>query len=257
MNWLEIAVSFAMVLVGVITYALRNTPNPYVGVRMGYTYLSKEAWRKANTFAGIYCVAVGFALLALSVIFQPPNLVFLSILLTSVAILAVLSYRIAKETYEMEDLKAPIKSAKPLEKIDVKPYLLVQLISVILYLILVSTLWDEIPSKFAVHFNVSGKPDCYADKVVGAVILPLLTMSIVPAVTVLSSKEPFSTKGRKPSFEFLVGLQLFIVMAMVFVLLYNVGWVCGELIMWSVTVSVVFLIIWVAWLWSKSRGRNI
>jgi uncharacterized membrane protein len=60
-NELEIILPIVMICVGALTYAFRNTPNPYIGVRMGYTYLSKEAWRKANTFAGVYCILMGFA----------------------------------------------------------------------------------------------------------------------------------------------------------------------------------------------------
>ena len=105
----ELIISVVMILIGVIVYAFRNTPNPYIGVRMGYTYLSKEAWRKANTFAGIYCIIAGSILLAVTLIFNPSREIFLALLLISATILAVRSYGIAKETYEKEDMRTPLK----------------------------------------------------------------------------------------------------------------------------------------------------
>ncbi len=254
MNEVEVILSIVMIFVGALTYALRNTPNPYIGVRMGYTYLSKEAWKKANTFAGIYCILMGFGLLTISIIFQPSKLIFLAILLTSVAILAIQSYRIAKETYEREDLKIPANTTRPLEMIDIKPYLLVQLIPVAFYLILALALWDKLPDTVAIHFDASGRPDNYADKITGALIIPLVTMAIIPILTVLSSREPMLIRfpfygGQKVLFKLLVGVQFFIVAVMMLVLFYNIGLIFGEVIVWFAMGFIVLLLILIAWLW--------
>ena len=244
-----------MICVGVLTYAFRNTPNPYIGVRMGYTYLSKEAWRKANTFAGIYCILMGFCLLAISVILKPSKPAFLAVLLILLAILVVQSYRIAKETYEREDLRTPANTTRPLEMIGVKPYLIAQLIPIAFYLILASMFWDKLPDTVAIHFDASGRPNNYADKITGTLLIPLVAMAVIPLLTVLVSREPMLIrfpvygKGQKALFTLLAGVQLFIVAVMMLALLYNVGMVFGELVVWFTIGFIVLLLIWIGWMW--------
>ena len=233
MNELEVILSIVMICVGVLTYAFRNTPNPYIGVRMGYTYLSKEAWKKANTFAGIYCILMGFCLLAISVILKPSKPAFLAVLLILLAILVVQSYRIAKETYEREDLRTPANTTRPLEMIGVEPYLIARLIPIALYLILALAFWDKLPDTVAIHFDASGRPDNYADKITGTLLIPLVVMAVIPLLTVLVSREPMLIrfpvygKGQKALFTLLAGVQFFIVAVMMLALLYNVGMVFG------------------------------
>ncbi len=259
MNELEVVLSIVMICVGVLTYAFRNTPNPYIGVRMGYTYLSKEAWRKANTFAGIYCILTGFCLLAISVILKPSIPAFLAVLLILVAILAVQSYRTAKETYEREDLRTPANTTRPLKMIGVKPYLLVQLIPIAFYFILASMFWDRLPDTVAIHFDASGRPDNYADKITGTLVIPLIAMAVIPLLTVLASREPMLIrfpvygKGQKVLFTLLAGVQIFIVAVMMLALLYNVGMVFGELVVWFTIGFSVLLLIWIGWMWRVYR----
>ena len=252
----ELIISVVMILIGVIVYAFRNTPNPYIGVRMGYTYLSKEAWRKANTFAGIYCIIAGSILLAVTLIFNPCRVVFLALLLISATILAVQSYRIAKETYEKEDMRTPLKKeAKPIERIIIKPYLIVQIIPIVFYLTLILLLWGNIPDTVAIHFDASGKPDNYADKFTGAILIPLFTMAIIPALTLLTLREPmllrFPVYGTRQNvlFTLLTGVQIFIVIVETLTLLYNIGSVPGEWIVWFAIGFVAFLLVWIGWIW--------
>ena len=254
----QIVISMVTILIGVLTYAFRNRPNPYIGMRIGYTYLSKEAWRRANSFAGVYCIVLGFALLAVSLIFHPSRLVFLSIILIMATILAVQSYRIAKEAYEMEDLKIPVNSARLLKKmevkpVDVKPYLLIQLIPVVVYLILVLALWNKLPNTVAIHFSASGRPNGYASKLSGVLIIPLIVMAIVPVITAVSLKEPMLIRyprgNQKAVFKVLTGVQFIITAAITLTQLYNVGLISGDLIAWLATCLIVSLIIWIAWIW--------
>lgn len=260
---MEIILSVVMICLGVLTYVFRNRPNPYIGVRMGYTYLSKDAWKRANTFAGVYCILMGFALLAISVILKPSEIIFLAILLILVAVLTVLSYRIAKETYEREDLKTPTNATRPLKIVRIRTYLIVQLIPIVLYFILVSTLWNTIPDTVAIHFDVSGKPDSYADKITGSLIIPLATMAIMPLLTVLASREPMLIrfpvygKGQRALLTFLTGIQLFIVAIMTLVLLYSINMVFGKMIVWFAISFIVLLLIWIGWIWRIYNNKNI
>ncbi|WP_456426976.1 DUF1648 domain-containing protein [Desulfurobacterium sp.] len=253
----QIAVSILSILMGVLLYAFRNTPNPYIGIRIGYTYLSKEAWRRANTFAGIYCMVSGFVLLAVSLIFHPSRSVFLAIILILAAVLAVQSYRIAKETYKREDLKTHVSAAR-LKKMeaksaDVNLYLLVQIIPVVVYLILALALWNKLPDTVAIHFNASGRPNGYASKFSGALAIPLTVMAIVPVITAVSLKEPMLVRYPKGSqvavFKVLTGVQFIVATAVTLALLYNAGMISGNSIVLFVTCFIVLLIVWIAWVW--------
>ncbi|WP_456459649.1 DUF1648 domain-containing protein [Desulfurobacterium sp.] len=253
----QIAVSILSILMGVLLYAFRNTPNPYIGIRIGYTYLSKEAWRRANTFAGIYCMVSGFVLLAVSLIFHPSRSVFLAIILILAAVLAVQSYRIAKETYKREGLKTHVSAAR-LKKMeakstDVKLYLLVQLIPVVVYLILALALWNKLPDTVAIHFSASGRPNGYASKLSGALAIPLIVMAIVPVITAVSLKEPMLVRypkgGQKAIFKVLTGVQFIVATAVTLALLYNAGMISGNSIVLLATCSILLLIVWIARIW--------
>lgn len=248
----EFAVSVVLIVVGVLTYAFRNRPNPYIGVRFGYTYLSKEAWRKANTFAGVYTTVLGLLLMILSLTLKIPKLVFLAIILIASAVLIVLTYKIAKETYEMEDMKTPAYVTKPLKTEYPKSYLTIQIAPIVAYMILTAFLWDKIPSEVAIHFDIFGRPDSYADKFIGAVVIPTVAMCVIPLLTILSYKEPMIT--RLPAFEsrsfvFLTVVQYFVAAMIFLALLYNAGFVSGEIIVAFGCTFVVVLVglVWFMW----------
>ncbi len=255
----QLALSAVMFGIGAVVYLLRDTPNPYVGVRFGYTYLSKEAWKRANTFAGIYSMMAGLILLMITVIFNPSRMVFIALLLLSVAILVFQSYRIARETYEREDLKTPVKAIKPVKMVGIRPYLVVQLIPVVLYFFVMLMFWDRLPDTVAIHFSVRGTPDSYADRFSGAVIIPVVVMSVVPALTLLTSREPMLIRfpvygqGQKAIFTLLTGLQIFTSALVTSALLYNAGIVSGGLTVWLAVGVTVFLLAWIGWMWRIYR----
>ncbi len=137
MNY-ELFLSLLMIFLGLATLAVRNRPNPFIGVRFGYTYLSEESWRKANTFAGLYCLILGFCFLAISLSIDLPFQMVLMIYLVSVAPMAYFSYRIAKETYEKEDLATPVEEVKPMRVSGLRKVLILEIIPIILYAIAVA-----------------------------------------------------------------------------------------------------------------------
>ncbi len=244
--------------VGVLTLAFRNRPNPYIGVRFGYTYLSKEAWRRANSFAAIYCLMSAILFFALS-FFTVPKALLIGLLIALISALVAISYKIAKESYEREDLSMPTKEMKPLEKPETKGFLLAQIIPVVLYLLAVMMLWDELPNSFAIHFNISFKPDSYASKEMGAVIIPLISSSIIPAMLLLISKEPMLIrfpvygKGQKSLFCLLTAIQFFIVGIEFYILLFNAGIVGVEYMGIIVFGFVTVLILWIWQIWRSYK----
>ena len=72
MDWLEVFISLTLLFAGIITLAFRNRRQYFIGFRVGYTYMSDKAWRKANTFAGLYMVFFSLFLLALTLLTSRP-----------------------------------------------------------------------------------------------------------------------------------------------------------------------------------------
>lgn len=234
MNY-DLFLSLLMIFLGLATLAVRNKPNPFVGVRFGYTYLSKEAWRKANTFAGLYCLILGFCFLAISLSVEISFQMFLAIYLVSIAPMAYFSYKIAKETYEKEDLSTPIEEVKPMHVSGLRRVLVLEVIPIILYAIAVAILWSRIPESVAIHFSISGKPDIYASKPIGVLLIPLTAMLLIVALTILARREPLMLRIPTAP-NFLIILQMFLAIVFFIVLLYNVGLISGDS---AVSVSVI------------------
>ncbi len=254
---MHLFVELMFVVVGVLTYVFRNTPNPYIGIRLGYTYLSKEAWKRANTFAALYCISLGMLLLFLDLTLQLSNNAFVLLILVGLVPMIVITYRIAKETYEKEDIKVPMdEEPKPLEMVGIMANLLVQLVMVMLYFLIVAILWDRLPNTVATHFNIYGNPDSFMDKFSGTILAPAVGMGIVPIVTALIAKEPMLIrfpiygKGQKLLLALLTLLQAFIFVVMIAVLLYNANMVSfGVWFSLLVAGFVVFLLGWIYWMW--------
>ena len=236
----ELFVSLLMLIVGSVTLAVRNRPNPFIGVRFGYTYLSKEAWRKANTFAGLYCLILGLCFLVISLSVRIPFMIFFTMLVISMIPMTYYSYKIAKETYEKEDLSTPIGEVKPM-LVDIKRILILELIPMILYVLAVAILWNRIPQKFAIHFGINGRPDLYASKLVGALLIPLTAMFLILALTILVRREPLLL--RIPTYpSILVILQAFLAIVFFSVLLYNADIISITSMLFTILVCLIMLI---------------
>ncbi len=236
----ELFLSLLMLALGLITLAVRNRPNPFVGVRFGYTYLSKEAWRKANTFAGLYCLILGLCFLAVSLSIKLPFQEFLAVYVISVIPMAYFSYRIAKETYEREDLSTPVGEVKPMV-LNLRRALILQTIPILFYLVAAVALWNRIPETVAIHFGISGSPNVYASKLVGVLLLPLTAMLVIVALTILAKKEPLLLRFPTAP-KFLIVLQAFLAIVFLTVLLYNVGLISGSSVVLVCVIGVILVL---------------
>ena len=258
MNWTQISIGVLFVVIGFLTYLFRNSPNPYIGVRLGYTYLSNKAWKKANTFAAFYCILFGLLLTLFALTLHPPNSVFVLTLIVGIVPLTIVSYRIAKKAYEMDDTRTPAIKIK--SKVDTKKYLTVQLVLIAAYLTITILCWNRIPSVVAIHFNIYGIPDNFADKITGTIIMPIAVMCIIPIITFFVSKEPMilrfpiDEKGQRQMLTFLTFIQAFIFSVLTTVLLYNAKIVSiGTWFIFIVLGFVVFMIVWIYFVWRHYR----
>ena len=244
----EVFIGMTLLASGLLTLAFRNRPNSLIGVRIGYTYMSEEAWRKANTAGGLFFV--GFSVFLVTMALMRASIeVFLIALIVGVLAGVGISTAVAKRTYELEELstEAPEKPAGERIEVNLKPYLALQLAFLGLYLLLVVINWNSLPEPMAVHFDASGNPNGFMSRAWGAVGVPVIVWAMFFGLTLLG-RDPgffarmnrFSPTGWRAWAEFntLMSLGLIVVSSMT--ILYNVRAIPGEWVGYSVWMFLAF-----------------
>ena len=114
-----------LIAMGFLTFTAKDEPG--IGFRVGYTYLSKRARRKANRVSGIGTMITGLGLMVLSPFLSMSWL--MAFLLLSSGTTMLFAYLVAKREYELEELseKAPGKPGKAIEPPKVGKYIILQL----------------------------------------------------------------------------------------------------------------------------------
>jgi len=114
-----------IIIAGALTLTSRGEPG--IGFRIGYTYLSERARRKANRVSGIGTILTGVALVILSPFLPMVDLV--AVLLLGLGGTLTIAYLTAKREYELEELskEAPKKPGRSIKPPRVGKYLILQL----------------------------------------------------------------------------------------------------------------------------------
>lgn len=188
----EVFISLTLLAAGLLTFAFRNRRNYFIGFRIGYTYMSDRAWRETNTFAGLFMMVFSVLLLGLALA-GLGILTFILTMLAGVVFLTVAGFRVAKKAYEEEELsiEAPEKPSEKIE-VNVRPYLVIQLLGLVAYIILAAILWDKLPERVAIHFNASGEPDNFASKTLGTLLFPLVVYPLFLVMTYFLREPAFA-----------------------------------------------------------------
>ena len=245
----EVFIGLTLLAAGLLTLAFRNRRNSFIGVRIGYTYMSEDAWRKANTAGGLFFV--GFSIFLVIMALMGASIqAFLLALIVGVLAGVGISTAVAKRAYELEELstEAPEKPAGERIEANVKPYLALQLAFLGLYLLLVAVSWNSLPEPMAVHFDASGNPNGFMSRAWGAVGVPVMIWAMFFALTLLGRDPGFFARMKRFSptgwrawaeFNTLMSLGLIIVFSMG--ILYNVGAIPGEWVGYSGWVSLILI----------------
>ena len=238
----EVFIGLTLLIAGLLTLAFRNRQNSLIGVRIGYTYMSEEAWRKANTAGGLFFV--GFSLVLIIMALTGASIqAFLLALIVGVLAGVGVSVAVAKRTYELEELseEAPEKPTGERIEANVKPYLLVQLAFLGLYLLLVALGWNSLPEPMAVHFDASGNPNGFMSRAWGAVGVPVMVWTMFFGLTLLgrdpgffARRRGFSPTGWRAWAEFNTLSNLGLIAMSFIVVLYNLGIVSVKWVNYSV-----------------------
>ncbi|WP_156471152.1 SdpI family protein [Thermococcus peptonophilus] len=124
----------AFVIGGILTSTSKGEPG--VGFRIGYTYLSERARKKANNVTGIGLILLG-VLFMLSSFFLPLCGMFV-LLIGGVAVVLAIGYVVARREYELEDIsrEALEKPRKSIETPRLGKYLITQLVLAFLFLLM-------------------------------------------------------------------------------------------------------------------------
>ncbi|ASJ03723.1 hypothetical protein A3L09_04915 [Thermococcus profundus] len=119
---------------GILTATSKGEPG--IGFRIGYTYLSERARKKANRVTGIGLIVLG-VLFMLSSFFLPLYGMFV-LLIGGVAVVLAIGYVVARREYELEDIsrEAPEKPGKRVEPPRLGKYLVTQLALAFLFLLM-------------------------------------------------------------------------------------------------------------------------
>lgn len=130
------AIGLLLILGGIMAYRVREEWGyPGMGFRIGYTYLSKGAWKEANRFSGLALVILGVAIIALSPFV--PMFLLMAVMLAGISATLLLSYIIARRAYELDEMSqpAPEKPGKKIEAPKLRGHLIYQLVLIALLIL--------------------------------------------------------------------------------------------------------------------------
>ena len=162
--WVVIVAIYLVMAVLQYTVAPKIGPNPYFGLKIGYTLSSKEVWVKANKKVGYLMILHGIALIPFSVIAGDNVLLFLLPFL--VPLIAISIYGIWYSARLLET----IEKSGPYSTVPIKPIKLSlpwKISPLLLVLITAAFIWftyQSLPNVVAVHFDSSGNPNGWSTR---------------------------------------------------------------------------------------------
>lgn len=190
--------------IGIITYVFAPMvgPNPFFGVRVGYSYANREVWDKTNRFGGALISLTGLFVGAMALVLQILNLKMTDgiMVLTAVMIVAILgstgwmfafARNLAQETAVARELVAV-----PFHWVYLAPVLVTfgLLVAVALYF------YPALPAdRLATHFGLNYQPDGWSTRdgfLVQFLSMAGLLVVLNAAVVFIATREPVIALGR-------------------------------------------------------------
>ncbi len=183
-----------LVLIGVATYlwAPRVGPNPFFGVRTGYSYANRQVWDQSNRVGGLAMTGIGVLLLVVAAVLQLMGAplatalwvltaVMLTTLLGTMGWLFVYTRRLALGTDTARSL-APVRLDWSLFAPAAGAWALLAVTLLALY--------PRLPDPLVTHFNAAGQPDGWSSRGSFTVLyLGIgLLMALIPTVAALVAR---------------------------------------------------------------------
>ena len=162
--WLLIVAFYLVMAVLQYSVAPKLGPNPYFGLKIGYTLSSKEVWVKANKKVGYLMILHGIILIPFSVVAGDNVLLF--ILPFLVPLIAISIYGIWYSARLLET----IEKSGPYSKVPIKPiklslpWKISPLLLVLITVAFICVTYPSLPNVVAVHFDSSGNPNGWSSR---------------------------------------------------------------------------------------------
>ncbi len=191
-------------LIGLVTYfvAPRVGPNPIFGVRVGYSYASREVWDRTNRFGGALMALIGLVLALLALLLQWLGLSARDgiVLLTVVMLVALLGGTGWMFVYARRlALGTPV--AREFSPVRFRwAYLAPVLTTFALLAVTAIYFYPQLPAdRMATHFGINDQPNGWMSRdAFYATYLGLAALFLVldGAVVVIAAREPLIAFGR-------------------------------------------------------------
>ncbi len=193
-----VAVFIALTGLTLYIIAPRIKPNPFLGFRVGYVYVSRKLWVKANRIASIVIAVIALTAIALvHIVGAIASLMLMTLgLIASVVALTIYFEKLAEKelistppSIEEQDREPIILEPMPPSIYHITP----PIIMLAILVIGIATYYPQLPQEVAVHFNIEGIPDRYASKTETAIIIALSTItaySVYAFIVLLGTRKP-------------------------------------------------------------------
>jgi len=258
-----IITSLILMAVGAITYYVAPIvgPNPLLGIRIGYTYATRDAWDHVNRYAGKLYVAFSACLLVVCLLSDNMALFVTGTLVVAI-VPGVLGYRKAVRLAEFSGFEREEGSAKEVKEVEpqnVSRIYIIMPFLILLVLLMISVIaYPLLPERVAIHFDASGNPDGWSDKFgalllapsMGAVFafIPLLLVALAKRYPMVFYRGKLRT-GKNTILEIACGAASFSVVIILFTQTYTIMRALYEIGMWAFYLMVYaptgLLLLWI------------
>ena len=190
--------------IGIITYvfAPRVGPNPFFGVRVGYSYASREVWDKTNRFGGILIALVGLVLMGLALILQLLNIAVRDgmTILTAALFVTLLGSVVWMFVYA-RGLAQGTAIAREVTPVKFRwAYLAPVVVTFVLLAALAAYFYPSMPAdRLATHFDFNDQPNGWSSRdgfLVTFLGMAALFVLLDAAVVFIATREPLIAFGR-------------------------------------------------------------
>lgn len=204
MLYFGLGIGALLFIAGLATYFLapRVGPNPIFGVRVGYSYASREVWDKTNRFGGALLALVGVGTAVLGAVLQTLKVAprdGMGILATTM-IVAVLGATAWMFVYA-RGLAQGTPIAREIAPVKFRwTYLAPVLVTFALLVALAAYWYPQLPAdRVATHFNIAEQPDGWQAR--DEFLLMFLGIAALVAVinviaVIVATREPLIAFGR-------------------------------------------------------------
>lgn len=185
------------VVIGIATYlwAPRVGPNPFFGVRTGYSFANRQVWDQSNRVGGLAMTGIGVLLLGVAAVLHLVGAPLgTSVLVLTGVMLTTLLAMTGWLFFYTRRLALGSETARGLMPVRLDWSLFAPALGAWALLTVVTlALYPSLPEVLATHFNAAGQPDGWSSRTSFAILylgLGLLMAVLPSAAALIARTEP-------------------------------------------------------------------